>query len=42
MAEKNAHEDEKDVKDNPKEQGEIPRKRDDSQDDRKGPFREGK
>lgn len=41
MADKNTQVD-KDVKDNPKEQGEIPRKRDDSKDDQKGPYREGK
>lgn len=42
MTEQNPHKDEKDVKDKPKDQGEIPRKRDDSKDDRKGPYREGK
>lgn len=35
-------EQDKNVKDNPKEQGEIPRKRDDSEDDQKGPYRKGK
>jgi len=40
MAEKKTQHDDKKVKDNPQEQGEIPRKRDDSEDDRKGPYRD--